>query len=138
MWTRRDTTASTPETTENNWRLDHWRFVGSADGLLRIRPVGPTLSCSELEDILGRLREEETGLAEVVFDFQTIRSVEGPWTLMIALLIDFARRTNARCVITRLDGQLASVVALYRLRHVVGALFDRQESPTSSGIAAAG
>jgi len=104
--------------------LSRFGFTASADGMLRIRPVGPVLSYDELDMILGRVVDESTDqhVGEIVLDFGTVEWIEVPWTAVLARLIDFARRTQVRCRLAALHGQPAAVVSFFSGDRVIRSL----------------
>jgi anti-anti-sigma regulatory factor len=91
-----------------------WTLAMPSPGVLRVRNHGPELRYDQVRDIAERLLAERVDrtLAEVVFDFQDVQAIEAPWTPVVAQLIDFARRSNASCRITALNGQPAAIIGL--------------------------
>ncbi len=104
--------------------LNRFGFTASADGVLRIRPVGPILSYGELDMILRRVVAERVDqhVAEIVLDFGTVERIESPWTAVLARLIDFARRSPSRCRLVALHGQPAGVVSFFSGDRVIRSL----------------
>ncbi len=95
--------------------LARWRFAASADGRLWVQPAGRRLSAADLVTFLQRIRRADSSVRfrEVVFDLSEVESIGPQWTLVLALLMDFARRVEARCTIVSLHGQPAAAAALY-------------------------
>lgn len=110
--------------------LGRWRFAVSA-GSLRVQPMGPTLSPENTARLLGQLRRRHArgDLKEVVFDLSQIETIGPQWTVVLALLIGFARSTKACCRIVSLHGQPAAVVGLYRRNRDVALLVEVQKTP---------
>ena len=116
--------------------LSRFGFVVSADGVLRIRPIGPVLSYDELDVVLKRVTDEgaDQYVAEIVLDFGTVEWVEVPWTAVFARLIDFARRTRVRCRLAALHGQPAAVVSFFSGDRVIRSLLRvREPAPEAGG-----
>ena len=94
--------------------MTRWAIIVSSEGVLRLRPLGPSLTYEELQTAVERLVAAKTGasMREVVFDFGSIQTLEAPWTAVFALLIHFARRSSSRCRINGLSGQPARAATL--------------------------
>ena len=129
-------TARNPEPTvdEAERLLGRWRLTVSSAGSLWVQPVGPTLRHEELAKLIERLRGSSGngGVKEIVFDLRRVETIETPWTLVLALLIGFARSTGARCRIVSLHGQPAAVVGLYRCNCDVASLVADQKASRSA------
>jgi anti-anti-sigma regulatory factor len=97
--------------------LDNWMFVTSSAGALWIQPTGPTLGHEELGELLGRLQSGRKGThpREIVLDLSRVEKLGRHWTLVLAMLIRFARSGGCRGRIVALHGQPADVARLYRL-----------------------
>lgn len=110
--------------------LRRWRLAASKNGLLWIRPAGPTLDQGELAGFLDLLKDAcALGCTRrVVFDFAELEFIGPQWTLVLAELLDFARRVPARCALVSVRGQPAAVTALYRMNRDVAALLT-EETP---------
>lgn len=110
--------------------LQRWRFAGSKDGLLWIRPAGPALEPGELAGFLQLLEDAcARGCTHhIVFDFAELEFIGPQWTLVLAELLDFARKVPARCALVSVRGQPAAVTALYRKNRDVAALLT-EETP---------
>ncbi len=128
-------------TSAAEWEPECWRFKASTAGSLRIQPAGPTLSHEELAWLLDRLqrRHADAGVEEIVFDLSRVEAIGPQWTLVLALLIGFARSVKARCRVVSLHGQPANVVQLYRRNHDVALLLSGQTTrPAATHVAAVG
>jgi anti-anti-sigma regulatory factor len=103
--------------TGNIMLLEICDLVAAADGRLWIRPLSPTLTAAELGGILQALKHSDLGstFQQVVFDLSRVEMMGPQWTVILAMLMDFARQTAARCRIASLKEQPAAVVRLYRL-----------------------
>ncbi len=110
--------------------LQRWRLAASENGLLWIRPAGPTLDRAELAGFLHLLEEAcaHGGTRRIVFDFAELEFIGPRWTLVLAELLDFARKATARCALVSVRGQPAAVTALYRMNRDVAALLT-EETP---------
>ncbi len=135
MWLRKYQTTRRFETAEA--LLRSCELVASFDGTLRIRPTGPTLSYPELHAILRRIRPDRAGrrFDEVIFDFDAIQAITAPWTLLVALLIDFARQTKVHCRIVSLRGQPAAIARFLRIAELLSLLQTHEGSGVTSAEA---
>jgi anti-anti-sigma regulatory factor len=102
---------------ESTRLLDVCDLAAAADGRLWIRPLAPILTAAELGEILPVLKTSELGATfqEIVFDLSRVEMMGPQWTVILAMLMDFARQTTVRCRIASLKDQPAAVVGLYRL-----------------------
>ena len=91
-------------------------LVASDDGVLQVRPLESTLTGAELAAILRSLSSSDVadGLKEVVFDLRNVDLIGPQWTVVLAMMIDFARRLAAKCRLVSLKGQPAAAASLYR------------------------
>lgn len=96
--------------------MARWSFAIEAGGVLAIRPTGHALAAAELSDFLQRVSAacRNEMVDEVVFDLSEVEVIGPQWTLVLALLIDFARNVDARCRVVALQGQPAAAASLYR------------------------
>lgn len=117
-------------TSQSEQALGRCRFAVST-GSLRVQPAGPRLSSEDTARLLGQLRgwQARGDLKEVVFDLSQIETIGPQWTVVLALLIGFARSIKARCRIVSLHGQPAAVVGLYRRNRDVALLVEVQKTP---------
>ena len=115
---------ASPEPAELQELFSQCEFIISADGALLIRLHNGTLTSEHLADIIELLGSSEVceGLEEVVFDFREVIEVGPQWTLPFAMLIEFARRVDARCRLVELMGQPAAAANLYRRNADLGRL----------------
>jgi len=94
------------------------RFCVIADvaGTLCIRPLCKTLDPGELAVALAAINQPAVldGLSDVVFDLGGVETITPGWTLVMAMLINFARHTNVACHVVGLRGQPAAVAFIYR------------------------
>jgi len=97
--------------------LDACHLVAAADGRLWVQPTAATLVAAELGEILVGLSRSGVGAGstEIVFDLSRVEVIGPQWTVILAMLMNFARQTSARCRIASLKAQPAAVVALYRV-----------------------
>ena len=104
--------------------LPQWSVDSSADGMLHVQPAGPTLTHDEIAAMIRELRDRycATACSEVLFDLSRVETIEPQWTLVLALLIAFARTVTARCRLVGLHGQPAAVIELYRRNRDVASL----------------
>jgi hypothetical protein len=65
-------------------------------------------------------------LKEIVFDLSHVEMLGPQWTVVLALLIAFARGAVARCRVVSLHGQPAGVLGLHRHNRDVAALVSDQ------------
>lgn len=108
------TTEATPDSSDN--LLNTCEFTVSTDGFLRIRPLGAVLTIDRLAKIIGRLCDSD-GLMDwkdIVFDLGLVEVIGPRWTVLLAMIINFARSVTARCRLVSLNGQPAAAAALYR------------------------
>ena len=129
VWWQRNRTNSRPGDVEASQILKKHQFAMSANGVLEVRPVGPTLSYREFHGLLDCFLLEGIGdqLKELVFDFSSVEVIQSPWTVVLALLIDLVRKTGARCRIRCLRAQPEAIVKSYRLDQALRSLFDNGE-----------
>lgn len=112
-WLRRLGRGAGRDAAETLLFLDRWQMKATADGALQIKPAGPTLSHTDLCDLVQRLRHApSTRGMTIVFDFSAIEAIESPWTLVFALLIDFHKRAGGPCQVSSLRGQPADVASI--------------------------
>ncbi|MFQ5424990.1 MAG: hypothetical protein ACE5F9_13565 [Phycisphaerae bacterium] len=106
--------------------LARWRFAASVHGRLWVQPVSRLLSAAELVTFLKRIQRADSSVRfrEVVFDLSEVETIGPQWTLVLALLVDFARRVEARCKVVSLHGQPAAAAALYRRNRELMSLID--------------
>lgn len=79
--------------------LRTWNITISDDGIVSIRPNGPTLRLVELACLIQRLRTCCDGIfpSEIRFDLAGVRVVGAEPRLVARLISYFARSVNARC-----------------------------------------
>ncbi len=102
--------------TEADQLLTTCLFVATDDGVLEVRPLEATLASVEFAAILRPLEDSDAvqGLKEVVFDLRNVEVIGPRWTIVLAMMIDFAQRLAARCRLVSLNEQPAAVASLYR------------------------
>lgn len=103
--------------------LRHAVVSRDSKATLIVRPTTGVLTTAAAKELLSDLAA--TGLAKeatrVVFDLAAVTQLGPQWTVVVALLIDFARRIPAACEMVNLSGQPAAVVAMFAGRTQVGA-----------------
>ena len=114
--------------TDGNRLLATCLLVASDDGVLQVRPLETTLTGVELAAILRSLNAAEVaqGLKEVVFDLRNVELIGPQWTVVLAMMIDFARRLAARCRLVSLKQQPAAAASVYRHSPELMRLIDRE------------
>ncbi len=95
--------------------LDRWQFAASAEGSLWIRPSGPDLSEDDLGGFLRLLRDVclDSPPDEIIFDLEHVDYIGPRWTVVMAMLLEFAEGLEARCLIASAHGQPAAVAEFY-------------------------
>jgi anti-anti-sigma regulatory factor len=91
-------------------------LVACDNGTLHLQPLSATLTTAELAEIircLSRVSVTEN-LKEIVFDLRHVEVIGPQWTVVLAMLIDFARRLDAKCRLISLNEQPAAAASLYR------------------------
>ncbi len=101
-----------------------WPIQARATGVLRVLLTGPRLDVRELDAMVKRLRDVIAGDTpnEIVFDFTGVETIGPHWTLVLALLMRFARAIRTKCRVVSLHGQPAAVVSLYHRNTELGRL----------------
>ncbi|MBN2559301.1 MAG: hypothetical protein JXQ75_00015 [Phycisphaerae bacterium] len=96
--------------------LNTCHFVASESGALRIQPLGTTLTSDQMSGIISRLSHSDCveGLKEIVFDLSHVSMIGPRWTVVFAMIIDFARKVAAHCRLVALNDQPAAAAALFR------------------------
>lgn len=125
---------------ESGPAADRWRFAVSG-GLVRIQPIGPTLTPAETVELIECVRRGygDTELKEIVFDLAQVKTIGPQWTLVLGLLISFACSVKAHCRVISLHEQPANVVGLYRrVCKVAGLVVDQNTSDGGAGEQASG
>jgi len=116
--------------------LRRFGFVATADGILSVYPVGPTLDYKEVDAVLKRLAAEgcDRSFSEIVFELGTVEWIEVPWTAVIARFVDLARKSRARLRLVGLHGQPAAVVGFFDRDLVVSSLLGTRAASSSSPV----
>lgn len=86
------------------------------NAVLRIKPEAEILTSDAMRTIIEDARRSgRTATAQVViFDFSNVKQIGPQWTVVWAMIIDFARSLNATCRVESLTGQPAATAALFR------------------------
>lgn len=101
----------------------HGTLMRTADGGLIVRPRQVRLISGDLVAIIRELEACEPRWGRYVcFDFSRVEELCGAWSIHFAVLIDFARRSGVRTLVTGLSGQPAAAAALLRHSPEVQAL----------------
>ena len=114
MFPSRSKTRTT--TDDGNKILNVCHLVACDNGTLHVQPLAATLTTAELAEIIGCLSRASAteGLKEIVFDLRHVEVIGPQWTVVLAMLIDFARRLDAKCKLISLNEQPAAAASLYR------------------------
>jgi hypothetical protein len=91
-----------------------WALQTTAPGVLQVRSREAALRYDDLRALIDRLltKDIDDTTAEIVFDFSEVRTITAPWTLTVAQLVDFSRRSRATCRIESLQGKPAEIVSM--------------------------
>ncbi|MFO0972149.1 MAG: hypothetical protein U1A27_01745 [Phycisphaerae bacterium] len=84
-------------------------------GELVIEPTAEILDTRTLATLLAEIEADElaAGVQRVTFDLNRVAQLGPQWTVVVAMLIGFARRIPAACRLDRLRGQPAAVLTLF-------------------------
>lgn len=107
----------TPATIDETCKiLSVCQLVACDSGTLHVQPLAATLSTAELAEIIRCLSRASVtdGLQEIVFDLRHVKLIGPQWTIVLAMLIQFARCFAAKCRLVSLNEQPAAAASLYR------------------------
>jgi len=104
--------------------LGRWRYSLTSRGALCIEPVGPELAAEEIGGFLRLLLDVFSAEppTEVIFDLGQVEHLGPSWTLVLAMMIDFAQKIDAPCSIAGVHGQPAAAASLYNRSPMVAQL----------------
>ena len=104
--------------------LGRWHFSLTTRGALLIEPAGPDLAAEEIGGFLRLLLDVFAAEppTEVIFDLGQVEQLGPSWTLVLAMLIDFAQKIDAPCSIAGVHGQPAAAASLYNQSPMVARL----------------
>lgn len=106
--------------------MDRFFLVAGDNGAIHVHALLPTLTAEEISLVLASLARPEIldGLTEITFELGCVESIPHNWTLLLAMLMNFARhvrrsesrpgRTGVRCRVVGLQAQPAAAAMLYR------------------------
>ncbi|MFH1419356.1 MAG: hypothetical protein ABII12_13865 [Planctomycetota bacterium] len=105
---------------ETRYLLKRWRFTASDRGAIWVQPIGSTLSPEELAGLFALLAQsgDPTFPKVMLLDLAGVKIVGNQYTLLLALIKDFARSIHAACRIISARGQPLSAACFYRGRHI--------------------
>lgn len=128
--TRRNRALRSASETANR-TLQQWRVDASVDGVLRIQPAGPVLRHRELADFLESVRGalDDGVIRHVIIDLARVETIGPQWTVVLAMLLDFANTVRAECHVVSLRGQPAAVAAFYQRNRAVARLVMSDDPP---------
>jgi|GEM_PF-1749563 len=124
MWRRASESESSQILGRAEALLGRWRYSLTARGALCIEPVGPELAAEEIGGFLRLLLDvfATEPPTEVIFDLGQVEQLGPSWTLVLAMLIDFAQKIDAPCSIAGVHGQPAAAASLYNRSPLVARL----------------
>jgi hypothetical protein len=104
--------------------LDHCFFALTESATLTVRPTDAVLTPEGLERLVIALRRGQLAgrISKIIFDLAEVRAFGPRWTVVLAMLIAFARSVGVPCHVQVAGGQPASVLDLYRRSTEVRAL----------------
>lgn len=105
---------------ETRYLLDRWQIVASVRGTLSVRPLGSALHPEELAALLALLSGvcDEDFPRIVLIELGNAKIIGHQWTILLALIADFANRIGARCRLIAGNDRPVSAACLYRLDHI--------------------
>jgi hypothetical protein len=94
--------------------LARWEIRIAPEGMV-LRPRTTTVGAEDMRRIAERIIEvQQTGdPMPVTFDFSGVNVIGPQWTIVLAFLVNVARRCSSRCRIVGLQGQPAAAADLY-------------------------
>lgn len=97
--------------------LNRFCFLALDSGSMGVQPTTSTLNPGDVADVLAGLLLNDvlSGLSEVVFDLSRVETIAPNWTLVLAMLIDFARKAGMPCRVIGMQAQPAAAAAMYRM-----------------------
>jgi S-adenosylmethionine:diacylglycerol 3-amino-3-carboxypropyl transferase len=101
---------------DNSISEDLFAFAATATGTLEVQARGSTLSPEVTSSLLAYLSRVNilSGFSEIVFDLRNVRAITPNWTLVLAMIMNFARYAGLRCRVVGLQAQPAAAVMMYR------------------------
>ncbi len=105
---------------ETQYLLKRWRLTVSDRGAVWVRPIDATLSPEALAGLFALLtqRGDPTFPKVMLLDLAGVEIVGDQYTLLLALIKDFARRIHASCRIISARGQPLSAACFFRGPHI--------------------
>src|ERR1043166_2354161 len=99
---------------DNSISEDLFAFAATATGTLEVQARGSTLSPEVTSSLLAYLSRVNilSGFSEIVFDLRNVRAITPNWTLVLAMIMNFARYAGLRCRVVGLQAQPAAAVMM--------------------------
>lgn len=116
MFRRTSIQAGTQKTSSQTGAFPQESFcLIAGDGLLRIQAMDAELRSADLHALLTSVTcAGLDGWSRIEIDFSCVRGIGAQWSLVWAMIMDFARKVRGNCRLIGLQGEPAAMASMYR------------------------